>query len=974
MSDFSGMNNSPRRMARNGTLDGDSSGDFIDDIARVNSDDSRSDADNRINALLGGIAKVVLCIVFFPVLGVAFLFYLLWRRVRLRPSVLAGIGAVSMTIGVVMMVAMRLPERFGTMFGNRPDGLGGVGAWLGGYTGTFVGIIVAVGLIVGPLIAGVFIWLQMRMLKHDPWLTTTEGEDYYHFMYRLTPREILRRNRTIDEIKDGDYVPYGDERLTPLGMEDVPMNPPSNPSRVKRWQVVSRSMSEATMHTLITGSTGAGKSKTMLSIILRDIIAGRTVVIIDNKNSPDFACSIAHMAKTHGRNFMHFSVSDPYPVLENEDGPCAYDPLGTGSVAKKTDMVLGMREWDTNAAVYREQSQSYLSIVFATLDMARKLGILDRIPMLDTSKGELNTFVQALNRNVFNSIVIEMNKYPQAAGIRQQASDLNAKLSKTGRGTQESQAMQHAQTEYQSVFSGLMATYGKNLVSDGTMRTINLMDMTSEPNNVILFSLDASKQGDRGSELGAMICQDLTNMSESRPARGINNPISIYIDEFQSLPPTCVSSMLQKARASKVGLTLAFQSLDQVVAATDGKDAYVKGLLDTCSNFIFHSGSNRDTGELAAKIIGKKKTVNWIVPRMSRKPWLSWLWTKEKNQVATKSTEEEYILDPSSFQQLSIPSAENGYKSEAIVIKKVSSDPIDKGHVGASAHKVQIIPPKEVLEEFYDPIEFRRIMDEREEEELESIRDDNDMGTSQEQSESTPSFSKPRHHRTPSNHASTVHSDNDASTAHTVDTARNRAHVNNARTVNNANNAHNRTHADNANRRTMGQRADDELSLPVPIGNDDGQSHEHVRLSTEQGRWNGSGMDHQRRRIRQRPNAGGNNHDGGNAPSMSQAGRGSHAGRSSRNDRHSLNRQTSERMRADDTPVHSRRRMVDDDNGHGNPVRGNTRRTNGSAKSVQRMPQGTESPHAMETPKPRPARTNDEPLVYTKPRPHRNHR
>lgn len=994
------MNNSPRRMARNGTLDGDSSGDFLDDIARVNSDDSRSDADNRINALLGGIAKFALCIVFFPVVGVAFLFYLLWRRVRLRPSVLAGIGAVSMVAGIVVMVAMRLPERFGAMFGNRPSGIGGIGAWLGAYTGTFVGIIVAVGLIVGPLIASVFIWLQMRMLKHDPWLTTTEGEDYYHFMYRLTPREILRRNRTIGEIKNGDYVPYGDERLTPLGMEDVPMNPPSNPSRVKRWQVVSRSMSEATMHTLITGSTGAGKSKTMLSIILRDIIAGRTVVIIDNKNSPDFACSIAHMAKAHGRNFMHFSVSDPYPVLENEDGPCAYDPLSTGSVAKKTDMVLGMREWDTNAAVYREQSQSYLSIVFATLDMARRLGILDRIPTLDTSKGELNTFVQALDRNIFNRIVIEMNKYPQAAGIRQQASDLNAKLSKTGRGTQESQAMQHAQTEYQSVFSGLMATYGKNLVSDGTMRTINLMEMTSEPNNVILFSLDASKQGDRGSELGAMICQDLTNMSESRPARGINNPISIYIDEFQSLPPTCVSSMLQKARASKVGLTLAFQSLDQVVAATDGKDAYVKGLLDTCSNFIFHSGSNRDTGELAAKIIGKKKTVNWIVPRMSRKPWLSWLWTKEKNQVATKSTEEEYILDPSSFQQLSIPSAENGYKSEAIVIKKVSSDPIDKGHVGASAHKVQIIPPKEVLEEFYDPIEFRQIMEERGEEIEYDDGTANDIEEPSPEPEPEPlTMSKPRPHRhTPSTPAPTadtvhtVHTVDTVHTAHTVNNARTVDTVRTAHTVDNARSARNRAHADKVNRRTPGPLRDDEVSLPMPVPDDD-----HVRLNSEQSRGGASAANRQHRRIRTRQPGDGDRAVGGTrgtGPARSD----SHAGQSHGNhQRRSSNGSTVAGSGTGNTPKPRRRAMNDDASRNraqrnhgvtdsGQPAqrapRRSTTRTNDQtarrtesarASRTETQRTGAQQPNRRTRPSQTPPMQN-EPLVYTKPRPHRKHR
>lgn len=694
MSDFSGYN--PRVMAEQGTLDGDAGNGYF----------GPGSQDDAVGNMVISAVKGVISVLFAPAALVCFVIYAMFRKGRLKLSLVAGTAAVVTITGVLFFMTAKPIGNITQYVLENQFNPSDPKEWIIGLALAFLPLWIDIGLVCGPPIGVFMVWRQMRLIRKNPWIVLAEGEDYYQFRLRLTPLELMKKDETIKKIKADTLVPYGDNSLTPLGLEDEPMNIPDDPSKMKRWQVISRGEKEAPMHTLITGAAGAGKSKTMLSIMLRDIKRGNTVICIDNKNSPDLACSVAHMAKEYGRNFMHFSVTSPYPVKENPEGPCSYDPLAYGSIAKKTDMVLGMREWDTNAAVYREQAQSYLSVVFATIEEARKLGVLDKIPNLDTSQGELWTFMQVLDRNVFNSLVVAMNKFPEASYIRQQASDLNAKLSSSGRKNNEAQAAIHSQMSYQASFSGLMATYGDLLRRKQGGRMIDIMKASSEPNNVILFSLDASKQGDRGSELGALICQDLTNMTEMRPNLGQTNPVSVYIDEFQSLPPTCVASMLQKARASKVGLTLAFQSLDQVVAATDGKDAYVKGLLDTCSNFIFHAGSNYDTGEMAAKIIGKKEVTRWIVPRSKSMRWLNGWWTTNGAGVATQAVDQKWILDPSEFAKLSMPNAQNHWKSEAIIIKKVSSDPIDRGTKGAIAHKVMMIPPNEVLAEFYDPKEF----------------------------------------------------------------------------------------------------------------------------------------------------------------------------------------------------------------------------------------------------------------------------
>ena len=369
-------------------------------------------------------------------------------------------------------------------------------------------------------------------------------------------------------------------------------------------------------------------------------------------------------------------------------------------------MMLGTREWDTSAAVYRDQAQSYLSIIFAAIEEAERFHVLDRVPQLDTSQGELWTFTQMLDKNIFNAVIVAMNRIPEATYIRQQASELNAALSPAAKRTAEGIAAQHAQAEYLSKMKGLMvSSYGKWLKGgdgEGSGQIIDRSKLAAADGNVVLFSLDAAQQGDLGSLIGSMICTDLANMTETRKNLGSTNPVSVYIDEFQSLPPDCVKSMLQKARSAGVGLTLAFQSLDQVSAVT-GNDTYVKSLLDTCSNFIFHAGSNYDTGLLATKIIGTHYHNIYATNRRNETKFGALNWTNNRDLQVSTQKEETWIVDPSEFAKLSMPNAQNEYLSEAIIIKKASSDPVDKGVVGAVAHKVRMIPPDCVLQEYFDP-------------------------------------------------------------------------------------------------------------------------------------------------------------------------------------------------------------------------------------------------------------------------------
>lgn len=682
-------------------------------------DEQAKALDDTLAKGLGLVFGLIFVIAALPALAgilVTFLaVYSLFRFAHYRAHFIAGIGAVaSLVLGVLFMATggvSRILAGYISIYHNIKDGLAGpVEAVKTGLGASFMPLMF-LGMIIGVWVAFVLIVMQIRKMRNSPWLVESDSlasNKWMHdFTYRMSPLEQLKKEKTVEGIKADTFKPYRRDDLTPLGIETEPLEKSSDPTKNHSYQVVCRAEDEVPKHTMVTGAAGSGKTVTLKSLMTRDIQRGNTIFVIDCKKDPEVAEFMSRMARDHGRNFYHYSADLPYKIQGNMEGPSSYDPISGLSPDKRVDMLLNIRKWDSSADVYRQMQQTYLAKVFKTLEVAEEHGILDQVSQIDTTQGEMWTFTQMLDRNVYNAVVTKMANLddPQAVYVRQQASQLNAQLSPQAARTPEGKAVQNAQQELQSKMSGLMvSSYGRWLkggYGGGSGKIIDISKLSSETGNVILFSIDAAQEGDIGSTIGALICSDLANMTETRKNLGQTNPISVYIDEFQSLPPDCVKSMLQKARSAGVGLTLAFQSLDQISAAT-GDDTYIKSLLDTCSNFIFHSGSNYDTGLMAAKIIGDHEVTKYIVGRRNETKIGAFNWLNNRDLQVSQHTERQWLVDPSSFAKLSMPNKQNDFLSEAIVIKKASGDPIDEGRVGASAHKVRMIAPDVAIHEWFD--------------------------------------------------------------------------------------------------------------------------------------------------------------------------------------------------------------------------------------------------------------------------------
>lgn len=475
---------------------------------------------------------------------------------------------------------------------------------------------------------------------------------------------------------------------------------------------------------------------TMQSLIYSDIEVGKTVVVIDFKRSPKFAAKLAAWAEDHGREFYHFVNGDPenYDIPRSK-GQCTYDPLKSGDTTAKADMVLGMREYDSNAAVYESAMQQLLQVTFAMLkngdprrQLNREIGkeALSRTRTIDWRHGGINQLASVVTGNGFYELVAA-NSIELASGQKgypveipgKQDRDGNQKLSYVNSPTAKNaielgealrakgpltQAFQELQGQMRTIIA---SEYGRWMRTGGEddQREIDLLNLTSQEGNVILFSLNSDSEPKFAQYVGSMIFSDLTNISAARRNIGADNQVNIYVDEFQAVPPSAVTSLLEKSRESKMAMTIAQQSFDQVVASAEkAGEAYLNSILDTCSNFIAHAGATEKSAIRLAEILGKEFVTVYSKTNESDSSFLSTNWSRYQSSKVAAREEERWKFPPAEFMKLSSPDPANGFKSSAVWVTKTSADPNYSQHGGATARPVWMIPPEPVLVEYYQGV------------------------------------------------------------------------------------------------------------------------------------------------------------------------------------------------------------------------------------------------------------------------------
>lgn len=638
-----------------------------------NSNVHKTDNDSKVP---GKIVFGLLGLLFLPavILG-TLMYWLLLRTFRQKTSVVFFISLVIGLISVLVWKLTNASEKIVNVIQNWRN--------IDVYWTDLIPAFISVNLFLGTIFGFFLIYLSIRQMKNNPHRTQLEGTWMYKFKFRRTPLEYYKRIKKIKGLKEGKY--HSADRI-PLGIDEDD-------------NIEYRYNTEMHQSTLLSGTTGSGKTITMLNSMLSDIVNGISIVVIDFKRSAEFSSKLARWASDNDSNFYHFVNGKPerYPIMDSP-GQAYYDPIKNAGNAK-ADMILGMREYDTSAAVYKQGMRELLQTLLLVMKHVDK----NKTKNIKWDEGEIykiNSIVNGLNGSAIGNLseLVDATSGTEAETV---ARDLELKVKN------KTSSLHNAFLALQGQMSTLVnSDYGRWLKYEKNGRNIDLYKLLKEPKNVILFSMDGLSEKDFAKYMGSLILSDLSAVSAMRLRNDVKDHVNVYIDEFQAVSPSSLAPLLEKSRASGFGTTMASQSYEQIISAAESNgEAQLNGILDTCANFIVHAGATEKSARRLSEIAGEETKTVYRQANQNEGFLFSFNWKNRRNQMVHTSTETDWIAPPRKFMNLSMPKPSNDYKTEAIIVKKSSDDPMNKGKDGVVIKKLWMIPNNKVLESYYSQTE-----------------------------------------------------------------------------------------------------------------------------------------------------------------------------------------------------------------------------------------------------------------------------
>lgn len=422
------------------------------------------------------------------------------------------------------------------------------------------------------LIGGIFgaSYSYWRWIRRASWET---------FKFRLTPYQWLKRKKNISDIQSDKNSPKDGKTI---GIEST------------YGKKIIQTDAEARAHTLCVGSTGSGKTTTLM-LMARDIIKrGHGLIFVDLKGSPDVARILHEYSERYGRDFQHWTMQTPGTVYEGPDekGPAYYDPLNRGDASRRTNLVMAGREW--TEPYYETLAQDYLQRAF-------------EVAINTPSSNAVSSFAEIAELFDVNVLreraqLLELKGNRRYEDILRQIDQYFNKDGSVKKDSGVESALKSVEAELRILTNSTAGAWLRK-DPDGN-NDINLRS-AADNGSIVVFSLDSNNYESDANRIGNLIIQDLKTVTSELMSNPAENILQVYIDEFSAIDSENIVGLINKSRAANVPVTLSTQAIDDLRKSSE---SFLGRVIANINSFIIHRANDLDDAEEYAKLTGKVKT------------------------------------------------------------------------------------------------------------------------------------------------------------------------------------------------------------------------------------------------------------------------------------------------------------------------------------------------------------------------------
>ncbi|MGQ9498209.1 MAG: type IV secretory system conjugative DNA transfer family protein [Desulfotomaculales bacterium] len=353
-------------------------------------------------------------------------------------------------------------------------------------------------------------------------------------------------NRQLDRTRRADHPPGG----VLLGVEKATGRP------------VVITDQEANQHVFLVGTTGSGKTTTMMNFVESALQRGLPCVTVDGKGDPDLVGRIRALVVRHGRPFSLFGM---------RGDSCSYNPLAHGGITELTDKLLYLTEW--SEPHYEALARRYLQ---AALRVLKATGTQLDLPTLTRhlDPDALATLARRITDDAEREVVFGVLSLAKAEEIK----GLIARLALM------------AESEIGHLFA---AAEGKTL------------DLAAVINQgaAAVFSLNSLAFPEYSRLLGRLVIADLKTVADRQLGSKI---IYTIFDEFSVFASRAVVDLIGKARSKGFHTCIATQSLADIEAAC-GR-AVVRQIIGNCNTLIIQRQRQHEDAQALAGEVGTRRS------------------------------------------------------------------------------------------------------------------------------------------------------------------------------------------------------------------------------------------------------------------------------------------------------------------------------------------------------------------------------